>query len=323
MIAAGNEIVGKPYLYGGAHGLPLSDIAPAYDCSSSVEHLLYGARLLPVGYGAASSALESFGGPGPGRWVTLYASARPRVHVRRRPAVGHPRRGWSRRRQQRGSAGIPLVRSAAGFVAQTPGGAVRRDDPRVARSPPLRRGAPRSAGAARSARARHRDERTDDALEGRPGPGDARVRRRRQPRPRRRIPAPAAPLAGDPPFATAYINWQADTVTQQMRALAAQSVGQARSEMELAAAHTAQRLRAAARRHREQRHRRGDRAAVRARRDEYVVVTRERTTATATHRVRTVSDQRGTSRSPTVVKLRARPVGRQPLAARELVSRRR
>ena len=44
IIAAGNQIVGKPYLYGGGHGLPLSEIAPSYDCSSSVEHLLYGAR---------------------------------------------------------------------------------------------------------------------------------------------------------------------------------------------------------------------------------------------------------------------------------------
>ncbi|MBV8430043.1 MAG: hypothetical protein JO244_02700, partial [Solirubrobacterales bacterium] len=74
MIAAGNQIVGKPYLYGGGHGLPLSDIAPAYDCSSSVEHLLYGAGLLPVSFDAASGSLESFGDAGPGSWVTLYAS---------------------------------------------------------------------------------------------------------------------------------------------------------------------------------------------------------------------------------------------------------
>ena len=47
IIAAGNQIVGKPYLYGGGHGLPLDEVAPSYDCSSSVEHLLYGGRLLP------------------------------------------------------------------------------------------------------------------------------------------------------------------------------------------------------------------------------------------------------------------------------------
>ena len=40
-------------------------------------------------------------------------------------------------------------------------------------------------------------------------------------------------------FATAYINWDARTVAAHMRALAAQSVGQARSAMTLAAAETA------------------------------------------------------------------------------------
>jgi hypothetical protein len=121
MIAAGNQIVGKPYLYGGAHGLPLSDVAPAYDCSSSVEHLLYGARLLPVTYGAASSELEGFGGPGPGRWVTLYASSshvfmyvaglRWDTHDAAGPGDGSGGIGWH-----------PLVRSSAGFVARHPVG---------------------------------------------------------------------------------------------------------------------------------------------------------------------------------------------------------
>ncbi len=121
IIAAGNQIVGKPYVYGGAHGLPLSDVAPAYDCSSSVEHLLYGARLVPVTYGAASSSLESFGAPGPGHWVTLYASAdhvfmyvaglRWDTHDAAGPGDGSGGIGWH-----------PLVRSAAGFVARHPVG---------------------------------------------------------------------------------------------------------------------------------------------------------------------------------------------------------
>ncbi|HET8976516.1 MAG TPA: hypothetical protein VFN87_00060 [Solirubrobacteraceae bacterium] len=121
IIAAGNQIAGKPYLYGGAHGLPLDEIAPAYDCSSSVEHLLYGGGLLPVGYGAASGALESFGRPGPGRWVTIYASAE---HVFMYVAGLR----WDTSNAagpQDGSAGIgwhPLVRSAAGFVARHPAG---------------------------------------------------------------------------------------------------------------------------------------------------------------------------------------------------------
>jgi hypothetical protein len=121
IVAAGNQIVGKPYLYGGAHGLPLSTIAPAYDCSSSVEHLLYGARMLPVTYGAASAQLEFFGRPGPGRWVTLYANAdhvfmyvaglRWDTHDAAGPGDGSGGIGWH-----------PLVRPAAGFVARHPAG---------------------------------------------------------------------------------------------------------------------------------------------------------------------------------------------------------
>ncbi len=121
MIAAGNQIVGKPYLYGGAHGVPLSEIAPAYDCSSSVEHLLYGARLIPVTDTVASGSLESFGAAGPGRWVTLYASAvhvfmyvaglRWDTHNAAGPGDGSTGIGWH-----------PLVRSDAGFVARHPVG---------------------------------------------------------------------------------------------------------------------------------------------------------------------------------------------------------
>ncbi len=121
IIAAGNQIVGKPYLYGGGHGLPLSEIAPAYDCSSSVEHLLYGGGLLPVDYDAASGTLESFGAPGPGRWVTLYASAdhvfmyvaalRWDTHNAAGPDDGSAGIGWH-----------PLIRSSAGFVARHPVG---------------------------------------------------------------------------------------------------------------------------------------------------------------------------------------------------------
>jgi hypothetical protein len=40
-------------------------------------------------------------------------------------------------------------------------------------------------------------------------------------------------------FASAYVNWTADTVANDMRGLAARSIGQARSALELAAAQTA------------------------------------------------------------------------------------
>jgi hypothetical protein len=122
IIAAGNQIVGKPYLMGGGHGLPLSEIAAYYDCSSSVEHLLYGARLLPLTYGAASGTLAtSFGVPGPGRWVTLYANPdhvfmyvaglRWDTHNAAGPNDGSSGIGWH-----------PLIRSSAGFVARHPVG---------------------------------------------------------------------------------------------------------------------------------------------------------------------------------------------------------
>jgi hypothetical protein len=121
MIAAGNQIVGKPYAVGGGHGMPLSAVAPTYDCSSSVEHLLYGGGLLPVTYDAASATLESFGEPGPGRWVTIYADPdhafmyvaglRWDTHNAAGPDDGIAGIGWH-----------PLVRSSAGFVARHPAG---------------------------------------------------------------------------------------------------------------------------------------------------------------------------------------------------------
>lgn len=121
MIAAGNEIAGIPYVYGGGHGVPLDEVAPSYDCSSSVEHLLYGGGLLPVDYSANSTALESFGAPGPGRWVTIYASA---DHVFMYVA-GLRWDTWNAAGPGDGSTGIgwhPRVREDTGFVVRHPVG---------------------------------------------------------------------------------------------------------------------------------------------------------------------------------------------------------
>jgi hypothetical protein len=121
MIAAGNQIAGKPYLYGGGHGLPLSVVAPAYDCSSSVEHLLYGARLLPGNFAATSGTLESFGRPGPDSWVTLYANPdHVFMYVAGLRWDTHNAAG-----SDDGSSGIgwhPLIRSSAGFASRHPAG---------------------------------------------------------------------------------------------------------------------------------------------------------------------------------------------------------
>jgi hypothetical protein len=121
IIAAGNQIVGKPYVYGGGHGLPLDVVAPAYDCSSSVAHLLYGGGLLPAGADLSSGDFEHWGDPGPGRWVTIYASA---THVFMYVA-GLRWDTWNAAGPGDGTQGIgwhPLVRSAAGFVARHPPG---------------------------------------------------------------------------------------------------------------------------------------------------------------------------------------------------------
>jgi hypothetical protein len=82
-------------------------------------------------------------------------------------------------------------------------------------------------------------------------------------------------------FAAAYINWTAGSVAGDLRRLAAQSIGQARSAMQLAAAQAASDYEL----ERGGIANRGTVEAVtqlRGARDQYVVVTRELTTATAT-----------------------------------------
>lgn len=74
MVAAGNRLYGTPYLYGGGHGVSLNTLQPAYDCSSSVSYLLHAAGLLGQ-YAEVSGELASYGDPGPGRYVTIYANA--------------------------------------------------------------------------------------------------------------------------------------------------------------------------------------------------------------------------------------------------------
>jgi soluble lytic murein transglycosylase-like protein len=69
-IAAANSIATTPYVWGGGHG---SWYSYGYDCSGAVSFALYGAGLLDTPL--TSGALESYGEPGPGRWITIYASA--------------------------------------------------------------------------------------------------------------------------------------------------------------------------------------------------------------------------------------------------------
>jgi peptidoglycan hydrolase CwlO-like protein len=70
IIAAGNAIATLPYIYGGGHA---SFQANGYDCSGSVSYALAAAGL--VSSPMVSGQFESWGDPGPGRWVTIYANA--------------------------------------------------------------------------------------------------------------------------------------------------------------------------------------------------------------------------------------------------------
>src|SRR5690606_9679767 len=70
VIAAGNAIAGLPYIYGGGHG---SFKAAGYDCSGSISYALAAAGLLSAPLD--STGFMSWGEPGPGRWITVYANA--------------------------------------------------------------------------------------------------------------------------------------------------------------------------------------------------------------------------------------------------------
>ncbi len=70
VIAAGNAIATLPYVWGGGHG---SFHASGYDCSGSVSYALAAAGLLSSPLD--STGFESWGLPGPGRWITVYANA--------------------------------------------------------------------------------------------------------------------------------------------------------------------------------------------------------------------------------------------------------
>jgi 3D (Asp-Asp-Asp) domain-containing protein len=73
-IAAGNQIDTYPYPTPDVHYGPLSQIWPAYDCSGATSFVLYMAGLLSAN-AETSTELESYGLPGPGRWITVYTNS--------------------------------------------------------------------------------------------------------------------------------------------------------------------------------------------------------------------------------------------------------
>jgi cell wall-associated NlpC family hydrolase len=111
IIEAGNVIARSPYLWGGGHG---KWVDKGYDCSGSVSFALAAAGLLDAPL--ASGPLMSWGGPGPGKWVTIYTNPGHVFMV-----VAGIRFDTSGQRVT-GSRWQNDMRSTAGFVARHPAG---------------------------------------------------------------------------------------------------------------------------------------------------------------------------------------------------------
>ena len=82
MVVAGNELQELPYGPGG-HPDPLG--ASEEDCSSTVNYVLYRSGVRPLAEIEKDNPLAqdyvNWGDPGPGKWVTIYATDVPEPHV--------------------------------------------------------------------------------------------------------------------------------------------------------------------------------------------------------------------------------------------------
>src|SRR5215204_689509 len=107
VITAGNGIATTPYKWGGGHA-QWDDTG--YDCSGSVSYALHGAGLL--GSALVSGDFMSWGAPGKGRWVTIYANP---GHVY---MVVSGRRFDTTGRDRSGSRWQARSRSAAGYAVR-------------------------------------------------------------------------------------------------------------------------------------------------------------------------------------------------------------
>jgi peptidoglycan hydrolase-like protein with peptidoglycan-binding domain len=111
VISAGDEIATRPYVFGGGHG---SFQSTGYDCSGSVSYALHGGGLLSSP--EDSSALESYGEPGPGKYITIYANAE---HAW---MVVDGKRFDTIAQQETGTRWSSTMMSTAGYVARHPDG---------------------------------------------------------------------------------------------------------------------------------------------------------------------------------------------------------
>lgn len=110
VISAGNAIATTPYIWGGGHG---SFESEGYDCSGAVSYALHGGGFLESPLD--STGLETWGEPGPGQWITVYANSGHAWMVVAGIAfdtVGGPGPRWHN----------PWVDSPEGFIARHPAG---------------------------------------------------------------------------------------------------------------------------------------------------------------------------------------------------------
>jgi cell wall-associated NlpC family hydrolase len=113
-IAAANEIVGRPYVYGGGHNAKF--LSRGYDCSGTVSYALHGADLLKAPLD--SSSFMRWGAKGPGTWFTIYTNPSHAFVV-----IAGLRLDTSAAGDPSGAKGPrwrPVLRSTKGFAARHP-----------------------------------------------------------------------------------------------------------------------------------------------------------------------------------------------------------
>ena len=259
-IAAGNQLISKPYIWGGGHGVPLSELDAGYDCSGATSYILHAAGALGP-YAADSDAARELRTTRPGCMDHRVRKLGPRVHRHGRDRDEHRvvRAGQPNRPRQR-----TPVATRVHDRSPVRGRPVRRLRPTPPRrplnhAPPARHLVPRP-GARRGLAHRLRDLRPVrghahrhvdvdvDELRRRGGHqrGPRTGARRHDPRrrARRATPVSAGAARPTPPaalkqYAHLYVNWTADTVAAVQRELASLSEGQARAQaMQAAASYT-------------------------------------------------------------------------------------
>jgi len=110
VVAAANEIATTPYVWGGGHG----GASGGYDCSGSISYALAAGGLLSSPLD--STGFMSWGAPGPGSRITVYANAGHAF------MVVDGRRFDTSALSGGGTRWTSEMRSTAGFVARHPPG---------------------------------------------------------------------------------------------------------------------------------------------------------------------------------------------------------